>query len=244
MRTEEEPIGSSIKPIENLCPATSKSLQNVSPIKPYFHFQRASCSSSKWIKTISSLDSEFLGPTTNNKCIFPTSSIFLPFKSMLKKKNRRLPLTNTSQYQQKLHTLSQIWFNFCIDFTAHQQVQSPTGKKLLLLLSNSWLMTHISQHHPKALNLKNSSSNFVITANIPAPKQEFIKGAHSVDVIHNLQKFIIYILMGYIIIQTDALGPQRLTDAEKKTYRKTKSLDPLRLEVFEEGGKGGQNPPY
>ncbi|KNZ55874.1 uncharacterized protein VP01_2559g3 [Puccinia sorghi] len=73
-------------------------------------------------------------------------------------------------------------------------------------------------------SLKNLSSTFEITDNNPAPNQEVIERAHSVDVLHDLRNLIIDIFMGYIIIQTNALSPPPLTDAEKKkTYRKTRS---------------------
>ncbi|KNZ52770.1 uncharacterized protein VP01_3453g4 [Puccinia sorghi] len=119
----------------------AESLQNVSPIKPDFHFQRASCCYAKWIKTIS--------------------------------------------------------------FLVHQQVQSPTGKKIVAASVELMADDLYKPENHKAVevgyqlvqgvlilkhldSLNNLLSTFEITNNNPAPNQEIIERAHSVDFLHNI----------------------------------------------------------
>ncbi|KNZ53068.1 hypothetical protein VP01_3355g3 [Puccinia sorghi] len=182
----------------------AKSLHHVSPIKPDFHFQCASCSNAKWIKPISPLANEFLGPTTNNQWYCPDILNFPALQA-----HSPHPETNLVQFLHQLYS--------------PPASEISTGQKLLPLLLNSWQMIQglILKHFD---GLKNLSSTFGTTDNNPAPNQEIIKWAHSVDVLHNLQNVITDIFMGYIIIQTNPLSPTPHQRQKEENLLKKKFL--------------------
>ena len=71
----------------------------------------------------------------------------------------------------------------------------------------------------------NNNNNNKNDTNHPSdPTAEVLDRAHSVDVLHEFSNLIVDVVMGYVILQTHALGPPPLTTTQRKnTYRTTRN---------------------
>ncbi|WAR61160.1 hypothetical protein PtB15_13B412 [Puccinia triticina] len=226
------------KSLSKLVQFRARSMETKAPQSPDFHFARTSFLYSLWIKNISSLAPEFLGPSTNEQWDCP-NIIDFPLLSRFSNKDENLqPHEIISPFVKTPHPESTlvrflVWLqnppaNFIsswakivaasIELMAENLYKPPPPETA----EDEDEITQAVQVLDHLENLKNSSSTFNSTdQNIPTTESDVIPRSHSVNVLHTFCNMIIDVFMGYVIFQTHGLSQQPLTGTQRKKISRT-----------------------
>ncbi|KAA1087588.1 hypothetical protein PGT21_034063 [Puccinia graminis f. sp. tritici] len=200
--------------LSNLVQFRALSMGNLSPHSPDFHFQRTACSYSSWIKTISSLAPDFLGPSTNEQWYCP-DVIDLPLLARFANPDGSLqphqfisPLVKTPHPESTL-----VRFLF--------RLQNPPASSVsdwakIIAASVELMADNLYKPPPPETaedddetiqgvqvlqyleKLKNSSSTFdTSNEDTSGSQSQVIERSHSVDVLHDFRNLIIDVFMAY-----------------------------------------------
>ncbi|WAR59359.1 hypothetical protein PtB15_10B701 [Puccinia triticina] len=202
---------------------------------------QTSCSYSLWIKNISSLAPEFLGPSTNEQWYCPDIIDFPLLSRFLNKDEKLQPHEIISPFVKTPHPESTL-VRFLVRLQNPPANFTSSWAKIVaasikLMAENLYKppppetaeddneITQAVQVLDHLENMKNSSSTFDSTdENIPTAESDVIPRSHSVDVLHTFCNMIIDVFMGYVIFQTHGLSQQPLTGTQrKKVSRATRS---------------------
>ncbi|WAR63204.1 hypothetical protein PtB15_18B286 [Puccinia triticina] len=229
------------KSLSKLVQFRARSMETEAPHNPDFHFARTSCSYSLWIKNISSLAPEFLGPSTNEQWYCPDIIDFPLLSRFLNKDEKLQPHEIISPFVKTPHPESTL-VRFLVRLQNPPANFTSSWAKIVaasieLMAENLYKppppetaeddneITQAVQVLDHLENMKNSSSTFNSTdENIPTAESDVIPRSHSVDVLHTFCNMIIDVFMGYVIFQTHGLSQQPLTGTQrKKVSRATRS---------------------
>ncbi|WAR63314.1 hypothetical protein PtB15_18B397 [Puccinia triticina] len=229
------------KSLSKLVQFQARSMETEAPHNPDFHFARTSCSYSLWIKNISSLAPEFLGPSTNEQWYCPDIIDFPLLSRFLNKDEKLQPHEIISPFVKTTHPESTL-VRFLVRLQNPPANFTSSWAKIVaasieLMAENLYKppppetaedddeITQAVQVLDHLENMKNSSSTFDSTdENIPTAESDVIPRSHSVDVLHTFCNMIIDVFMGYVIFQTHGLSQQPLTGTQrKKVSRATRS---------------------
>ncbi|OAV91127.1 hypothetical protein PTTG_04199 [Puccinia triticina 1-1 BBBD Race 1] len=209
------------------------STRNLDTQSADFHFQRTACSYASWIKTISSLAKDFLGPSPTEQWHCP-DIIDLPLLSSFSNADGSLqPHKLISPHVKTQHPESTL-VRFL--FRLQNPPTSVTSEWAKIVAASVELMSENLYKPPPPITsadddeitqgvqvlqyldqLKNLSSTFeTSTEDSTGTESQAIQRSHSVDVLHEFRNVIIDVFMGYIIFQTHALSKQPLTGAQRK----------------------------
>ncbi|EFP75446.1 uncharacterized protein PGTG_00777 [Puccinia graminis f. sp. tritici CRL 75-36-700-3] len=209
------------------------SMGNLAPHSPQFHFQRTACSYNSWIKTISSLGKQFLGPSTNEQWYCP-DVIDLPLLASFANTDGTLqphqfiPPSTKSPHPES--TLVRFLFRLqnppasiisewakiiaaSVELMADNLYNDPppeTCEDDDEILQGVQVLTHLNK-------LKAASSSFEASTENPAgTESQVVERSHSVDVLQEFRNLIIDVFMAYVIFQTHALSSQPLDSTQRK----------------------------
>ncbi|WAR61532.1 hypothetical protein PtB15_12B221 [Puccinia triticina] len=201
------------------------------PTKPEFNFGQTSCSYASWIKTISSLSTNFLSPSPNEQWYCPDVIDFPRLATFGNKGNTLPPKSFISTAAKSPHPDSNI-VRF-LYWLAHPP-QSSTSDWAKLVAASVELMADNLYTPPVPVtceeddivqgvqvlkqieSLKNSSSSFDTAEVNPITATEPVERSHAVDVLHEFRNVILDIYAAYVIFQTHALSEPPMSDAQKK----------------------------